>query len=239
MKNIFLSIQGLMLFSVCLFAQERPADLKPNDHFIYLLDNTLLREGEFEIKNNLLSKRFSYSNGDKIKLAEIKYFQDNKGYFAVLPGGYGTAKRTESGKVDLFTRYDYQSTGTGGTMRTKSYLYAIGFGDLKSLKYKNLSNDLVLDLSSGSRSNRNYEVLRYLEKGRTTNIVSNSMLAGGMGIFLGGLIAYSSAEKRQDASAQGTALIVSTVGMVTAVVSLGLKPQKSYLRAVRAYNKLF
>jgi hypothetical protein len=71
-----------------LHAQERPSDLGPTDHFIYLHDNTLLREGDFEVKNNLLFKRFFFPTGEKINLAGIKYFQDKNGYYAVFSRGY-------------------------------------------------------------------------------------------------------------------------------------------------------
>ncbi|MCB9282721.1 MAG: hypothetical protein H6563_01495 [Lewinellaceae bacterium] len=232
-KNLLFVLFSLLLCPIALQAQDRPADLKQNEPFIYLRNNTLLREGDYEIKPGFLSKRFFYPNGEKISLTDIKYFQDEKGYYSISPGGYGTAKRIEPGTMDLFIKYDYSSEGT-----IKKYYYAKGFGDAKLVNYKNLEQDLVLSSERAYRS-QNELIQGYLKKGKTNSIIRWSVFGGGMATFFTGMAIYGGDKGPDDSSVKKTGLIVSLVGIVTAGVSLTINSEKSYLKALREYNKVY
>lgn len=221
-----------------LHAQERPADLGPNDHFIYLHNNTLLREGDFEVKQNLLFKRFFYPTGEKVNVADIKYFQDKKGYYAVFSGGYDTAKRLENGTFDLFVKYDYVSAGPGPGGTSRTYYYARGFGDLRRLQYKNLKADLILDPGAAYKT-QNELINKYLEKGKTRRIVSLSMLGGGMATFLVGALIYQSDNGPVITPAQRTGLVIGIAGILTAGISLTINDDKPLIKALKEYNKVY
>lgn len=227
-----------LISSLGLHAQERPADLSPTDHFIYLHDNTLLREVDFEVKQNLLSRRFFFPSGEKINLADIKYFQDKKGYYAVFSSGYDTAKRLEYGTIDLFVKYDYVSTGPGPGGISKSYYYARGFGDLKRLQYKNLKADLILDPDPAFKT-QNELINKYLEKNKTRRTVSLAMLGGGLATFLVGGLIYESGDGPVVTPAQRTGLAICLAGILTAGISVTINRDKPLMNALKEYNKVY
>ena len=232
-KKLLFAVLSLSFCPIAMQAQERPADLKPSEHFIYLRDNTLLREGDYETRTGFLSKRFFYPNGDKISIADIKYFQDEKGYYSISPGGYGTAKRIEPGTLDLFVKYDYSSQGT-----TKNYYYAKGFGDPKAVNYKNLEQDLELSKDRAYKS-QNKVILDYLKKGKSKNTTRWAMLGGGMGVFFTGLAIFASDKSPETSSAKIVGLALSGVGVITAGVTVYIRPSKSYIKAVQEYNRVY
>lgn len=225
-----------LLFSLQLTAQDKPKNLEEGEHFIYLNNNKLLREGDYTVKKGLLLRRFYYLNGKKIKLKEMKYFQDSRGYFGVK-NGY-TLERTESGEIDLFFKIDYDGPINGSySTRSKTYYYTKGFGDLKQLKYQDLMEDLELEKTGVGFNPKKNQILDLLEEGKRKRKTSIILLVGGIGTMLAGVLLSRPKEEMGDPKVLG--IVVSGVGLVGTVTGLVIKPEKSYLKAIQEYNRLF
>ncbi|MFB6343014.1 hypothetical protein ACE1ET_14900 [Saccharicrinis sp. FJH62] len=122
--------------------------------------------------SNLIYKSVAFGqpyismDGKKIRMNEIRFFSDGRGLYANVSmmgysGGNGFAKRTSSGKINL-----YEKTSTPGLIQTNNYVYNngkfssqpgfgasfggtnhftyynIGLGNLKKTKYRSLKFDM-------------------------------------------------------------------------------------------------
>ncbi len=241
-KNIY-TLLILFIFTFNAAAQFKLGKLFPPENFIYLTDSTLLKEGDFIIEKRGFQKRFYYPNGTKINIADISFYQDDSGYFAVQPSNtifgqkdYSSIKRMEEGSIDLFKVVTQSSSGNGGSIFSSSYFYSRKFDGIKSINYENLKKDLILKDNENLKAS-NERILAHLQKGKKKKKASNILLIAGTGTMLTGLAIALGNVNNQPAKNAG--LILSGIGTVGLVTFIGIKPEKSYLKAIREYNRIY
>lgn len=237
-KNIY-TLLILFLFTFNATAQFKLGKLFPPENFIYLTDSTLLKEGDFIIEKRGFQKRFYYPSGTKINMGDIRFYQDDSGYFAVQQSNtifgqkdYSSIKRVEEGSIDIFKIVTQTSNGTF----SPSYFYSRKFDGIKNLNYDNLSNDLTLS-SDENLKTPNERILSHLQKGKKKKKAGRILFIAGAGTMLTGLaIALGNVNNKP---AKNTGLILSGIGTVGLVTFIGIKPEKSYLKAISEYNRFY
>jgi hypothetical protein len=169
----------LPLFALC---QDKQYDINDTENFLLLRDGTLLKEGEFVKKQaNILGENFQYTNGTKIKVADVKYYRTPDGYFGMYKVNAVTFRssiRRATGTVELYERTvnstHYHSAPISGGMGTytrsssKVNYIARPFGELKLMNSKNLKEAFVLD---PLKQEQNKVILKYVNKGNTQKMV--------------------------------------------------------------------
>lgn len=249
--KFFIPLCFLALLCQETIAQDKPKDLKDNEYFIYLKDNTLLREGDYEDRSNmLLESRFFDLNGKKIKSNQIKYYQTESGYFGIKYFGknkkstYATGRRLKAGEIDLFKSVKsyhagVDSRGTPQRSTSVSYYYARGFRDMQLLNYDNLHRDLIMVKDSQHKKGTSL-VIEYLEKGRKLKKTTTTLILGGLGVFLVGSVISGGTIKEGQEVRYITGMGIAIGGLLTTGFALVLpKPKKHYFRAVDEYNRMY
>ena len=213
------------------------------ENFIYLSDSTLLKKGEFIIEKKGFQKRFYYSNGKEINLGEISFYQDDYGYFAVQQSNtifgqkdYSSIKRMEEGSIDIFKVVTQTSSGNGGSLFSSSYFYSKKFDGIKNVNYEDLKNDLILNDNENLKAS-NERILSHLQKGKRKKKVGKVLLISGAGAMLTGITIALTNENNLPARNAG--FILSGIGSLGLITFIGIKPEKSYIRAIREYNKVY
>jgi hypothetical protein len=248
MRRFILSSLMLIL-AFPLLAQNFSKEKLPSEPFIFKKDSTLLllSQGDYEVQGRFLWNNFLYTNGDRVDFREVRFLQTEEDLFTVLPvrglfggTGYQFARCLEKGTVDVFVNYTQDGSGN----RNANYFYSLGLAEAKPFSFNNLSQDLVLQ-DQRPYTSRNETIRKHLKAGKTKKNVRIGMLVGGLAIFTAGTIMYSRAGGGSvggtvDPTAQRNGLIIGAGGIVLAGAPLlFVKPDKSYLKAVRLYNETY
>jgi hypothetical protein len=249
MKKIqFLLVTFLIILTIPAFSQDDLYDsLGEKDEFIYLYSGKLLRRGEFEIKDKFLSKRkFYYKNGEEIKTEEINFYGDGE-YF------YGKnkpvsdkevnytffLKREKHGAIDLYYYYTYVTKTKGRYSRERVYTYVRKFGEIKSINYENLKEDLVLS-DDIKYKEQNKLITHSLEKGNKNRKAGPKVMAAGFAVFIVGAAVYSGADENENNNNKITGFAISLPGFVTTVVGLGMwSSARLFFKAIDLYNEAY
>ena len=246
MKTTFFLLASLLLAGLPSFAQENPNEFDSDEYFILLFDNTLLEEGDFTRKKGLFSGGLFYPNGDRINYGDIKFFQDERGYFGNSVGKtlFGQTasqftRRYERGPIDLFFRseYDYNPSSGTSTRRTTRY-YSFGVEGVKRLHHKSLKQDLLAHFDEELEKD-NLRIMALVEKGRKRTNTGRIALGTGLGVFLVGAIIWNQERMNQSDGGIGTGMVISGVGFVTAVSGLFINGEKFQIEAIREYNDVY
>jgi hypothetical protein len=241
-KNIF-PLLVLLIFTFNSTAQFKLGKLFPPKNFIYLTDSTLLKQGEFIIDKKGFQKRFYYSNGAEINIGDISFYQDDYGYFAVQQSNtifgqkdYSSIKRMEEGSIDIFKVVTQTSSGNGGSLFSSTYFYSKKFDGIKNLNFDNLSNDLTLNSDENLKA-PNERILSHLQKGKKKKKAGKVLFIAGIGAMLTGVTILLTNETNKSARKAG--FIFSGIGTVGLVTVIAIKPERSYLKAIREYNRFY
>jgi hypothetical protein len=236
----------LPLFAFC---QDKQYNINDTENFLLLRDGTLLKEGQFVKKQaNILGENFQYTNGTKIKVADVKYYRTSDGYFGMYEVNAETfrpAKRISMGTVSLYerkvttTQYHRSPWGGMGTYTkssSKVNYIARPFGELKFMNYRNLKEAFVLD---PVKEDQNKVVLEYLNKGNTLKWKKYGLNVLGVGALLTGAVIYVSGRAKDPKPSPVPAFVLMGAGFVTYTIAVNLHPEKSYSKALGEYNTAY
>ncbi|MFK7809304.1 MAG: hypothetical protein AB8F74_15980 [Saprospiraceae bacterium] len=223
-------------------AQNANDYLADNELFIYLVDGTLLRKGQFKDQTRTLNSRYYFPSGNRIYLRSILYLNTKNGYFAIRKGNY--ISRVDDGyfnvfKAELHTygpmRADYKSM-LGGSQTSKKVYYSIELGTLKRARYSTISKDYS-NPSNGFLIKQNELILTYLEKGRRSKRTKQVVMVTGLGLLASGLTSLGSKQILGIDKTEGRVLM--GIGLGTFVTSLFLIPDKYYRKSLQEFNRTF
>lgn len=244
----------ILFFPFSVYCQNEEEIKEPEGEFLYLFDGRLIREGEYMVEGPKYRMHYKY-NGEDIFRTDIKYMKNGNGYF----GNYKSQsifgkdqfrfiKRKEVGIYDIFEAAHYVGGETyrasGGGIKNSpiqkkvSYYYSKGFGELKKADHKNLKADLGI-FPNNDFPDIEKSILTYIKKGKRRKNSKTITLVTGMGIFLVGLVMSADAEQSSGTSSTDyrKGVAVSGAGLLCSISSFLIpKPEKQYLKALRAYN---
>lgn len=239
-------LSSMMLLALPLFMSAQKSKADTLEPFLYLTNGTLLEKYEFKATGGLFEQKFAYANGDKINIANVKFYQDEKNYYGLTPDGF--ARREEKGVYDLFGVIAPDGHYCGDqyirTSRKTHYYTTKEFGNLKPFTYENLKPDLSL-FPDNSHHSEHRIILRLLEKGQRQNKNKGTRLIVGVSAMAAGLLVSAASNKAaNDSFSSGTALPIGPVlmlgGLGVAVSSFAMKkPEAYYLEAFKTYNRAY
>ncbi|MBC7777947.1 MAG: hypothetical protein H7246_21110 [Phycisphaerae bacterium] len=245
-KNRFVIPFFLLTFPLFAFCQEKKYDINPTENFLLLRNGTVLKEGQFAIKESALGEQFSYADGQKIKLADVNYYRTSEGYFGMYKVNAVTFRpvtRRATGTLELYDRtvssVHYHGPSLSGapayTSRSSSNVqyFARPFGEIKIMNYKNLKEAFVFDPARGSQ---NKDILKHLNKGNTQKWSKYGLTIGGFGAVAAGMGMWLLGRSKEPPSSIVPALVVGGGGLVAYSIGSLLQPEKSYLKAMQLYN---
>jgi hypothetical protein len=168
----------------------------PDEQSFIILKSKEKIYGDVELKSPLFGQEYLLFN-DTIQytLSQLHAFQNKDGYFSVIHGGgiYGTlklVKRTQSGKVSLYTAYQvYSSPGSYNTIATpggRITQYNPGVATFARVDY--FSKD-TSDIMIASRDNLmaalsdNPKSIQLLREHKTLGTVKVLLVLGGLGLI--------------------------------------------------------
>jgi hypothetical protein len=240
----------LLTLPLFAFCQDKQYDINDTENFLLLRDGTLLKEGEFVKKQaNILGENFQYTNGTKIKVADVKYYRTPDGYFGMYKVNAVTFRssiRRATGTVELYERTvnstHYHSAPISGGMGTytrsssKVNYIARPFGELKLMNSKNLKEAFVLD---PLKQEQNKVILKYVNKGNTQKWSRYALTIAGMGAIIAGVLMYPLGDSQDPKPSPVPAIVIGGTGLVAMQIGILLHPEKSYLKALDEYNAAY
>jgi hypothetical protein len=168
---------------------------EPSESFIILKSKEKII-GSVELKSPLFGSQYLlFEDTTKIELAQIRAFQNQDGYFvaAVAGGSYGTPKlfkRTQAGKVNLFTAYQmYSSPGSFNSISSpggRMTQYTPGVTTFARFDY--FSKD-TSEIIAASRDNLmaalsdNPKSIQLLREHKTLGTAKVLLVLGGLGLI--------------------------------------------------------
>lgn len=231
MKNLIL-LSLCLLVTTSLSAQDSVhVNLGALDEFLYLENDKLLSPDQYFIEKNLIKgKKFYTKKGTPIPYTHIRFFKQNKIFYAFIHSKYEgnkLASLREYGTISTFLYYrDKQSVP----------YYSKKNGPLKRLTRENLITDLTfIDNSKYAETNKKvqFHIDRHKKKKRR---IRNQLFVGG-GIFLAGIIMSATNEENKTAYGVGVGLgLVGTITMGSVVLKY---PERQLYKAVEEYNKVY
>ena len=234
---------SIILFSISLltFAQ-KPTRLerrtptakhstKTLESFIYLYNGDIVKVQEINYEaGGLFKKGYLLADGERYEVKDVKFYSKGNNYFA-NGSDYSTKdfiERYRKGKINLYrTFYSTTSTTTsqGGMSTTRNgtkvdYLYNVGYGDLKKLKYRNLKIDLV----------SSPEAMVHLNKYKRSRNIKRGLLIGGLAAMFSTVLYVE--------EAQPLAFGAATLGGASVLTGLfwGIGRDRHLYKAVETYN---
>ncbi len=225
--------------SFCI-GQETPAEIKSGEYFLYLQNETLLKEGNYEEKEKFSKFVYSHLNGDKIKLKDIRFFRNVDGYFGVYTKNNGNGKgvrliREREGAFELFykSRNWKNDLESRSAFANKKSYYSKNYGEIKKLKYKNVLEDMQFD-GNDKMGPKQKVILEHLAKAKKQKRFKGIAL----GVGIAGCIAGYWMIITDDSQQNIRGLLVGGVGLAGLTVSRFLGSQIELKRAIGEYNSL-
>ncbi|WP_114783159.1 hypothetical protein [Botryobacter ruber] len=245
MKKILLLLLGFIALHPVAFGQ-----VDETRNFIYLYSDSVIYARTIDYKTPLLGGAHLIVDARKVKGELVKFYQNEKGFFANtsnlnFTGGTTFSERIRKGKINLYeletVNYSpgHFSPGTGmytggGSSRNIKNYYNIGFGELKKADYKNLSVDL----------GENPESLAHLNKYKSNTNTQTILYVVGGAAILGGIISFANSGEPQNNEVHATPnMTVPLIGLGIGGASLwtsyliSLSKPKHLRSAIDAYNR--
>lgn len=186
---------GLWLLLNFLFTVQSVRSQEPGENFIILKSKEKII-GRVELKSPFFGSQYLlFEDTAKIGLEQIRAFQNEEGYFAAANAGgmYGTPKlfkRTQAGKVNLFTAYQvYSSPGSYNSISSpggRMTQYTPGITTFARFDY--FSKD-TSDIMAASRDNLmaalsdNPKSIQLLREHKTLGTAKVLLVLGGLGLI--------------------------------------------------------
>lgn len=236
-----------LFFSLTILSQAQvPEDFDMmNDKFLYLRDSSLLLEGQFTHEKGFVLEKFYDSQGHKISIGRIAFYNYGEGTFANYGGQ--TLRLESTGYYNIYVGYSFSAitTSSGNTYSSsnKELHMNRGFESPKLVSSGRLRKVLSV-FPDGFDPNVKVEVLEVLEKMRKRDR-NFWWVAGGTvaSIALSALFLDQSRDTPDRAERPG----LRTVGLGFGAVGLGgfitflvmPKSRKLNKKALQVYNSGF
>lgn len=226
MKKIIL---GLLILCYCnnSFSQR---DTCSKD-FIYLFNDDILCGDNLLVKSKIIGKNQIFLDSIEYDLGNVKFYKYSNGFYAStkhiiwMASDNSFAKRTENGKLNIYSQSVASGGGMyGGTSTKTMTFYNRDFDNLKEASYDNL----LIDLSD------NNQAMKVLKRYKSNTVMFVGGTAG-ICILGAGLISWASRDPNWGGNPPPALIAGGLVLSGSILINFAVKSEK-LTKSIRVYN---